>query len=103
MHLMEVLSELELPNSQRNSLRDMIDELIELGMANEMPGNRFRLNPRRKRRRTTESPPARPSEKPVAGEAELVGWLSVHPRGFGFVSVDDGELAVERGDGLSLG
>jgi len=84
MHLMEVLSELELPTSQRDPLRDVIDELTELGMAKEMPGNRFRLNSRRQRRST------KTSEAPVSEEVDLVGWLSVHPRGFGFVAVEDG-------------
>ncbi len=91
MHLMEVLLELELPKSQRNSLRDVIDELRELGMAKELPGNRFRLETRPVRRSTAVNAPASSAKRPPThDEVDLIGWLSLHPRGFGFVSVDDG-------------
>jgi len=102
MHLMEVVSELGIPKSERDTVRDVLDELTGLGMAMEMPGNRFRITPRKKRRtsKSVGDAPAKKEEKkrvkaaPSAAaeeapeDAGLTGWLTVHPRGFGFVSVD---------------
>ncbi|MCZ7686416.1 MAG: hypothetical protein M5U28_49735 [Sandaracinaceae bacterium] len=46
MHLMEVVSALSLPKSRKDDVRDVLEELKGLGMAREMPGNRFRLSKR---------------------------------------------------------
>ncbi len=83
MHLMEVVAALSLDKSRRDEVRDVLEELKGLGMAREMPGNRFRLSERRPRGAAPQ-PPERPK-----GD-ELVGWLSRHPRGFGFVAAEDG-------------
>ncbi|MGE0786221.1 MAG: ribonuclease R [Sandaracinaceae bacterium] len=87
MHLMEVVSALELPSHRRDDVRDVLDQLAGLGMANEMPGNRYRLNKR---------PPGRGGPAPRDASAfapddpGITGWLTLHPRGFGFVAPDDG-------------
>lgn len=81
---MEVLGALALPKAQRDAVRDMLEELTGLGMAKEMPGNRYRLVTRRQRR-TNDA-----RKKPENAGADLFGWLGVHPRGFGFVAAEDG-------------
>ncbi len=85
MHLMEVVSALSLPKSRKDDVRDVLEELKGLGMAREMPGNRFRLSKRPPRG----GPAPEPASAPKKGE-ELTGWLSRHPRGFGFVAAEDG-------------
>ncbi|MBX3272262.1 MAG: ribonuclease R [Sandaracinaceae bacterium] len=81
MHLMEVLAQLGLETHQRDALRDVLDELTGLGMAQEMPGSRFRVA---RRARGDEPRAARPDE------VDVTGWLTLHPRGFGFVAAEDG-------------
>ncbi len=100
MHLMEVVSALDLPKSRRDEVRDVLDELKGLGMARERPGNRFRLEKRppkpsqpreaqpREGRRDTRPRDARPRDTRPGDD--LTGWLSIHPRGFGFVAAEDG-------------
>lgn len=86
VHLMEVVSALNLPKSRRDDVRDVLEQLKGLGMAREMPGNRFRLNKRVPA--AAPAPPVVSATRPRGDE--LVGWLSRHPRGFGFVSAEDG-------------
>lgn len=80
VHLMEVVGALDLPKSRRDEVRDLLEQLKGLGMAREMPGNRFRLEKRAPRQGRAPEP---------RGDA-LTGWLSIHPRGFGFVAAEDG-------------
>jgi ribonuclease R len=92
MHLMEVVSALDIPKSRRDEVRDVLEQLKGLGMAREMPGNRFRLD-KRAPRSTPAVPEAGPRPRPRAPEPtgdSLTGWLSIHPRGFGFVAAEDG-------------
>lgn len=97
MHLMEVVGALELTPDRKDDVRDVLDELKELGMAREMPGNRFRFDDGKKRRRG-HSPPV---PEAAAGD-EVFGWLTVNPRGFGFVAAEDGGPDVFV-PGVSLG
>lgn len=85
MHLMEVVTALHLPKSSRDDVRDVLEQLKGLGMAREMPGNRFRLDKRPPR----SAPAPRPASEPPPGD-ELTGWISRHPRGFAFVAAEDG-------------
>lgn len=86
MHLMEVVAALSLPKSRRDDVRDVLEELKGLGMAREMPGNRFRVSTRPPR--SGPAPEPAPSRRPQGDE--LHGWLTRHPRGFGFVAAEDG-------------
>lgn len=86
MHLMEVVQALQVPASRCDEVRDVLEELTGLGMAKEMPGNRFRIRARPK----GSAPAPREARRPLAPEAEATyGWLSIHPRGFGFVCTED--------------
>jgi ribonuclease R len=84
MHLMEVVLALDLPKSSRDEVRGVLEDLKELGLAREMPGNRFRLEDRKKK--TGHGP-----EVPEASKGDVIqGWLTKNARGFGFVAVEDG-------------
>lgn len=85
VHLMEVVSALQLPKSSRDDVRDILEQLKGLGMAREMPGNRFRLS----KRPPKGGPAPEEARRPPSGD-ELTGWLSRHPRGFAFVAAEDG-------------
>ena len=85
MHLMEVVAALSLPKQRRDDVRDVLDELTALGMATQMPGNRFRLA---KSKSNGDDDHRRAKRREPSGE-EAFGWLTLHPRGFAFVSTDD--------------
>jgi ribonuclease R len=95
MHLMEVVGALDLSPDRKDEVRDVLEQLKELGMAREMPGNRFRAGERKRRGSTQPVPEA------TAGEL-LQGWLTINPRGFGFVATEDGGPDVFV-PGVSLG
>lgn len=86
IHLMEVVNALHLPKSSRDDVRDVLEQLKDLGMAREMPGNRFRLDKRPPR----PGPAPMPAPSQRATGDELQGWLWRHPRGYAFVAAEDG-------------
>jgi exoribonuclease R len=105
LHVMEICARLSLEPSQRDDLRDLLDELKERGHAQELPGQRYKLAkparagagpvvPEVTRR---PEPPPRPKssdsrfsrDRAPAPNAKL-GTLRIHPRGHGFVNCDDG-------------
>ena len=89
MHLMEVVGALKIAKRRADAVRDVLEELRDLGMAQEMPGNRFRLANEPAPRRASGA--RRGPEPRAETSTEATGWLSIHPRGFGFVATDDGE------------
>ena len=86
MHLMEVVSALNLPKTSRDDVRDVLEQLKGLGMAREMPGNRYRLE----KRARPSTPAAAPAPATEPRGDELTGWITRHPRGFAFVAAEDG-------------
>ncbi len=86
MHLMEIVAALRVGKQQRDDVLDVLDELTGLGMATEMPGNRFRLSKRRPRG----GPDAPPEARAPQPGTEVMGWMTLHPRGFAFVAAEDG-------------
>lgn len=74
MHISEVATHLGLPLSSRRRLSDALAALVERGLAHEMPGARYRL--------------------PKQAGAALEGRFTQHPRGFGFVTANDGGADV---------
>jgi cold shock CspA family protein len=124
LHVMELLQILGAPKNARDDVREVLQQLRELGLAKELPGNRFRIGPGR--RNAAPAPPA-VSSSAARGESGLriaaasnvertapggsvardrdragrdayprpagdviPGWLSITPRGFAFVTADDG-------------
>ncbi len=80
LHVGEICQRLEIPKSARDAALDALDQLVTLGLAGEMPGNRFR---------------ARKQSKPLSTVAPTTagvvsGVLHMTPRGFGFVGAEDG-------------
>lgn len=67
VHLAELCTRLSLPAGSRKRLRTALDQLVDQGILSALPGQRYR----------------RPETAP---EHAFEGALSVHPRGFGFVS-----------------
>ena len=89
IHLMEVVAALGVPKKARDDVRDVLEALRGLGLAQEMPGQRFRLG--QKPRRAAPAPPE-VSQLPARGGGgdDVVGWLSRSRRGFAFVTAEDG-------------
>jgi ribonuclease R len=115
VHVMELLSLLDREKSEKDAMRAVLEQLGALGMAKELPGNKFKyVAPRAgsarkilEQKRAEEERPPRPraerngprqDEQAVAIEpprpalrpGHAVGWLSMSTRGFGFVTCDDG-------------
>ncbi len=156
VHVMELLALMDRSKSEKTALRAILEELAGLGLAKELPGNKFRYvqprsgdptklarSARRQREREAreeQAPSAPPSRSTSSGSAsshrasgpsassasassasassagasshrasshrasdptapsipqasikgQLTGWLSMTPRGFGFVTCDDG-------------
>jgi ribonuclease R len=111
---MEIVDFLDVPRSAKDDVRAVLDDLKELGLAKEMPGNRYRIGPGRRfaapaplpSRRAGSMPDERRSSqpRPLAG-GSVTGWLSITPRGFGFVTADDGGpdvFVAARGQGVAM-
>ncbi|MDQ3033207.1 MAG: VacB/RNase II family 3'-5' exoribonuclease [Myxococcota bacterium] len=113
LHVMEVVQILDAPKTAKDEVRDLLQELKELGLAKELPGNRFRVGPGRRQA----APPPPPAfdrsargrdrdgdragrdargdagvdrDRPRPSGASVSGWLNITPRGFAFVTADDG-------------
>jgi ribonuclease R len=94
LHVMEVCARLGLPGQRRDEIRAALETLCEEGVAQELPGLRFRaLKPHEIRRKPFEPQPAsRPfgeTARRPAPTAKL-GTLRIQARGHGFVSCEDG-------------
>ncbi|MEM9194529.1 MAG: hypothetical protein AAGF12_35455, partial [Myxococcota bacterium] len=72
MHLSEVCVEVGAKKSNRDRVLDILEELVTLGLAQQMPGHGFRAKPQRRAPRPR-------------GDAQIEGYLTMHPSGFGFV------------------
>lgn len=134
VHVMELITLLERDKGEKEHMRQLLEELASLGMAKELPGNKFKYvqpragaaakvlaarqpervreeapreetRPRAREEQRREAPrvpeprelrprdeaPKRASRDPdVIAPGRLGGWLSMTPRGFGFVTCDDG-------------
>ena len=116
VHVGELLGELATTKKDRKQLREPLRahlaKLAEKGEVQEMPGDRYRLpkkkpraeppapppapRPRRTRRRPSRDPAFAPQHasspwhRPPPRGATIEGYLSMTPRGFGFVAAEDG-------------
>jgi ribonuclease R len=108
LHLMEVVQGLGAPKNAKDTVRAVLLQLVEAGLARELPGNRFKAGD--PPRHAAPPPPAVPSLRaktrridqrepreartdasgPRAENERLGGWLTMTTRGFGFVTADDG-------------
>ena len=87
MHPREMSAKLGLRKSEFTELSSAIEQLIERGRLTLLPGGRVRLKDEEKAPRSVRPANAKPTE--------LVGTLTVHPRGFGFVAGGaDGDVFV---------
>ena len=95
-HLMEIVQGLGAPKSAKAEVRAALENLVELGFAKELPGNRFKQD--QPKPKAAPAPPAvtSPRKKPprversaVAESGRLTGWLTMTTRGFAFVTGDD--------------
>ncbi|MFW5925942.1 MAG: ribonuclease R [Myxococcota bacterium] len=92
MHANEVASKLGVAKRDRDQVRRQLDELVALGVAQEMPGGRFRSNdkPAEERRKPGFGRGPTAVGLPRGTSAHVRGRITMHPRGFGFVSAEDG-------------
>jgi ribonuclease R len=83
MHHGEVCSRLDAKGAARDRVLDLLEELVSLGLAKQLPGRRFRAV------KKAAVPIPSPAAATRASEP-LEGRLTMHPSGFGFVLADDG-------------
>jgi len=87
MHPREMAAKLGLRKTEFSDLTAAIDDLVERGRVTLLPGGRVALK--------AEKPAPRSQRPSRAKPTELVGTLTMHPRGFGFVSGGkDGDVFV---------
>ena len=84
VHVAEVCAAINVPKQDRDRVLDVLEELASLGLVKQMPGNRFRIAKPRGRGAARELPPSRRRVD------EVMGRLTMHPSGFGFLAADDG-------------
>ncbi len=101
LHVMEVCARLKLESYQRDDVRNALDRLCEEGVAQELPGLRFRsLKAQEIKRKTPEpretprapssrAPAANLAPRKVAPTAKL-GVLRIQARGHAFLNCEDG-------------
>ncbi len=85
VHHGEVVSALGVPRAEREQILDLLEELVSLGLARQMPGRRFRAV---KSSQIRVPPPASTASAPKGETVD--GRLTVHPNGFAFLAADDG-------------
>jgi ribonuclease R len=87
MHPREMAAKLGLRKAEFADLSSALEQLISRGQVQALPGGRVRLK---------QEAPDKPRSVPPRGKPqELTGTLTVHPRGFGFVSGGaDGDVFV---------
>ena len=78
LHVSELVGKLGLPRKAKDPLVQVLSELASLGLVAELPGSRYRA--------TREQTPRRARSKRDA----VVGRLTMHVSGFGFVAREDG-------------
>ncbi|MCC7538000.1 MAG: VacB/RNase II family 3'-5' exoribonuclease [Deltaproteobacteria bacterium] len=74
LHVAELCALLDLDTSRMGDVERVLDELGDLGLARAMPGRRWR-----------------PTAAALTPEEKTAGVITVNPRGFGFVTAEDGE------------
>src|SRR5689334_8439723 len=89
LHVAEICAHLGIPKQRREDVREVLDGLRELGLVKEMPGQRYRLAGDARKGALT----LRDVEEERA-QAEVLGRLAMHPKGYGFVTADDGGADV---------
>ncbi|RLB49397.1 MAG: ribonuclease R [Deltaproteobacteria bacterium] len=83
VHHGEVLGALDAPKKDRDYVLDLLEDLVEHGLAKQMPGRRFRA---------VKQTPIRvaPTRGRRSGGETVDGRLTMHRNGFAFVAADDG-------------
>jgi ribonuclease R len=95
LHAHEVSGRLRVPKRERDRVKDLLDELVHLGLARELPGGRYRAADAPTRRRDSgfgRGPAA--VGLPRGGAQPVRGRITTHPRGFAFVAAEDGGADV---------
>jgi ribonuclease R len=91
MHAHEIAGRLRASKGERAQVRERLDELVHLGLARELPGGRYRAADAPTQRRATGfGRGATAATLPRRGADPVRGRITTHPRGFGFVSAEDG-------------
>lgn len=88
LHVMEICGRLGVGTWERDAVRDELERLEEQGLVQQLPGLRFKAA-RGARARPSSAPRIRSTPSRAAPTAHL-GNLTIHARGFGFVSREDG-------------
>lgn len=88
LHVAEICAQLEIPKSERREVTLVLERMAEDRLVTQLPGAKFRISdkPRTTTPSTTvprEQRSGFPATDPTPG---LTGRLSMHPRGFGFVT-----------------
>lgn len=85
LHVAEICTELHIPKSQRHDVTLILERMAEEQLVTQLPGAKFRIGPapRPANRAPREERTGFPATDPTPG---LSGRLSMHPRGFGFVT-----------------
>ena len=86
LHVGELQAKLGAEARERDDIYEVLGPLIEEHIVQEMPGGRFRYDKRAVL--TTSAAVQKKSQKTVANE--VLGRFGMNPRGFGFVTAEDG-------------
>jgi ribonuclease R len=99
LHVMEVCARLGAAGESRDDVRTLLENLEEEGLAQQLPGLRFRALKARETRDTKRALPSVDKTKKLAPTAKL-GTLRIHARGHGFVSCEDnsGDVFIAPSD-----
>jgi ribonuclease R len=90
LHLGEICKRVGVKKRRREEVLDLLDELVDLGMAREMPGRRFRTSERAEPHRPAFGRGPASAGLPRSTTNVVHGRLTQHPRGFAFVATEEG-------------
>ena len=79
LHLMEILQILDAPKTAKDEIRDRIEDLKELGLAKELPGNRYKVGPGRRTAAPAPEPAVATRPRGRAAEPREHRTASSHP------------------------
>lgn len=86
LHVAEICTRLEIPKSERAEMTLLLERMADEKLVTQLPGGKFKVGEKRPPRQAPGGASPNTASAPTEKAPALTGKLSMHPRGFGFVT-----------------